>query len=393
VKPTGQEWRNWKKNMQRRGFHPENWETFWEENKGEYAQPQKKESFELGERLRLLELECKRLKALEVSHAVVRSEIVKITHKKPPVPAWMIEGDSPSKKSPGTPTLFASDWHWAEIIKAEQIGGVNTYDLETAHRRAKALIGNAVDLLKNHMVNPNYPGIVFVLGGDMFSGDIHEELSRTNETPIMPSLLDLFGVLIWCVETLADEFGAVFIPCVTGNHSRTTMKPFAKDRNHLSFDWLLYQLLDKHFQADQRVTFQISDGPDTLYKVYGHRYLLTHGDQFRGGDGMIGALGPIIRGNHKKQSRNAAINQPYDTLLLGHWHQYLPGRRMIVNGSLCGYNEYANQGNFGFEEPQQALWMTHPGRGITFHMPVMVEPVKQENVEPWVSVPSRQEVA
>lgn len=29
-------------------------------------------------------------------------------------------------------------------------------------------------------------------------------------------------------------------------------------------------------------------------------YLLTHGDQFRGGDGVIGALGPIIRGDHKK---------------------------------------------------------------------------------------------
>jgi len=342
------------------------------------------------ERLRLLEIECKRLKVLAVSHAMIREEIVRLARSKPPVPKWLIASHPPSAKSPGVPTLFASDWHWGEIIKPEQIGGVNAYDLATAHRRSRALITNTVDLLKNHMVNPNYPGIVFAIGGDMFSGDIHEELSRTNESPIMPTVLDLMGVLIWSIKTLADEFGAVFVPCVTGNHSRITMKPFAKDRNHLSFDWLVYQLLEKQFEDDPRVTFQIPDGPDALYRVYGHRYLLTHGDQFRGGDGLIGCLGPILRGNHKKQSRNAATNQAFDTMILGHWHQYLPmGRKVIVNGSLCGYNEYANQGNFGYEEPQQALWITHPTRGITFHVPVMVDPTDTNQTEAWVSVPGK----
>lgn len=347
----------------------------------------------LQERLRILEIECRRLKALAVSHAVVRDEIVRVSHAKPPIPRWVLDPKGAGGKSPGVPSLFASDWHWAEIIKAAQIGGVNAYDLSIAHRRARALIGNTVDLLKNHMVNPNYPGIVFALGGDMFSGDIHEELSRTNETPIMPSLLDLMGVLTWCIQTLADEFGAVFIPCVTGNHSRNTPKPFAKERNHLSFDWLLYQLLDKAFQDDPRVTFLIPEGPDALFKVYEHRYLLTHGDQFRGGDGMIGALGPIIRGDHKKRSRNAQVGQEYDTLLIGHWHQLIQMQRLIVNGSLCGYNEYANQGNFGFEPPRQALWITHPERGITFQMPVMVEPRKGKAGDSWVSVPSRTEAA
>lgn len=345
------------------------------------------------ERLRILELEYKRLKALTVSHAAVRDEILRVSHAKPPVPKWMVSNGGKSTKTPGVPTLLGSDWHWAEVIEAGQIGGVNAYSLTIAHRRARALIGNTIDILRNHMVNPNYPGIVFALGGDMVSGDIHEELSRTNETPIMPSVLDLMGVLIWCIETLADEFGAVFIPCVTGNHSRITMKPFAKGRNHLSFDWLLYQLLDRHFAKDSRITFLIPDGPDAQYKVYGHRYLLTHGDQFRGGDGLIGCLGPILRGNHKKQSRNAAVNQSFDTMLLGHWHQYLPIGRVIVNGSLCGYNEYANRENFGFEEPRQALWMTHPSRGITCHWPVMVEAKKVDANEVWVSVPSKRRAA
>lgn len=339
------------------------------------------------ERVRILEIECRRLKGLAVSHAMVRSEIIKVAHAKPSIPRWMLAPRGSANKSPGVPTLFASDWHWGEVITPEQIGNVNAYDLSIAHRRAFALIDSTVDLLKNHMVNPNYPGIVLAFGGDMFSGDIHEELSRTNEAPIMPMVLDLLGVLIRCIQVLADEFGAVFIPCVTGNHSRITMKPFAKDRNHLSFDWLIYKLLDKHFEDDERITFLIPDGPDALFRIYGRRYLLTHGDQFRGGDGMIGALGPIIRGDHKKRSRNGQIGLGFDTMILGHWHQYLPAGRVIVNGSLCGYNEYANQGNFGYEPPQQAMWITHPQKGITFHMPVMVEERKVDADLPWVSVP------
>ena len=66
------------------------------------------------------------------------------------------------------------------------------------------------------------------------------------------------------------------------------------------------------------------------------------------------------------------IGQDYDTLVLGHWHRYISTRQIIVNGSLCGYNEYAFLGNFPYEPPIQALWITHPDRGITFQMPVYV---------------------
>jgi hypothetical protein len=76
----------------------------------------------------------------------------------------------------------------------------------------------------------------------------------------------------------------------------------------------------------------------------------------------------------------------YDTLLLDHWHQLIQLQRLIVNGSLKGYDEYANHGNFGVEPPRQALWLTHPEHGITFPMPVMVEPKRRSLVgTSWVS--------
>jgi len=212
----------------------------------------------------------------------------------------------------------------------------------------------------------------------------------------MPTLVDLHGVLVWCIRTLAEKFGKVFVPCVSGNHGRGTVKIRAKGRNYTSFDWLLYTFLEKTFNPidpitgkkgpgyDERVKFDIPIGSDCLYSVYGHKYLLTHGDQFRGGDGMIGALGPIIRGDHKKRSRNSQIDMAYSTMICGHWHQLIQLERLIVNGSLKGYCEYAYANNFGFEPPRQALWMTHPKHGITLSMPVLVEPKESRKPTNWV---------
>jgi hypothetical protein len=204
----------------------------------------------------------------------------------------------------------------------------------------------------------------------------------------MPCVLDLYGRLVSLISMLADKFGKVFVPCVSGNHGRDTKKIWSKDRHHTSFDWLLYCFLEKHFEKDKRVSFLIPDGPDAYYRIYDRRYLLTHGDQFRGGDGMIGMLGPVTRGDHKKRSRNAQINMEYDTLLMGHWHQYHHSERLIVNGSLKGYDEYAYNSNFSFELPQQALWLTHPKYGVTYRMPVQLDALKNKAKAPWVAVPS-----
>lgn len=344
----------------------------------------KSTEFELRDEIRTLKAQIASFHRETLDAKYIKEKIIGIAEQSPQPPKWLVKSNPP-KNSPGVPTLFASDWHWGEVVDADQIGGVNSYDLEIAHKRARRMVETAIDLLNNHMVNPQYPGIVFALGGDMVSGDIHEELSVSNEREIMPVVIDLFGVLMWCITTLADNFGKVFIPCVTGNHGRNTYKIRAKGRNFTSFDWLLYCFLQKHFQNDSRVTFMIPDGPDALYKVYDHRYLLTHGDAYRGGDGLIGCLGPILRGDHKKRSRNAQIDMGYDTQIIGHWHQLIQLERVIVNGSLKGYDEYANANNFGFEPPRQALWITHPTHGITFSMPVNVGETSTLNKSEWIS--------
>lgn len=341
---------------------------------------------ELRKQLKEAMSELRQLRDQELTDEAVKREILKLADEVVEPPDWLTDTKRASSKGPGVPTVIASDWHWGEVVDPQQVQGINRYNLEIARDRARTFVTHTIDILKRHMVSPDYPGIVFALGGDMVSGTIHDELTITNERPIMPCVVDLVGVLTWAIETFAEEFGNVFLPCVTGNHGRTTIKIPAKQRAHTSFDWLIYAMLQKRFEKDKRIRFQIPAGTDALYQVYGHRYLLTHGDKLgRGGDGIIGALGPILRGDTKRRARNAQIDRGYDTLVIGHWHQLIQLQRVIVNGSLIGYNEYAAQEAFPYEPPRQALWVTHPTHGITFSAPVLVQAkAPKANGLPWV---------
>lgn len=343
-----------------------------------------------------LRLQNKKLAEQVLTDEQVRRHIFEIAHSKPTIPEWLSAPASASREEslPGVPVLFGSDWHWGEVVKPSEIGGVNEYNLDIARARLKVLVETTIDLLTNHMVNPKYPGIVFALGGDMVAGNIHEELSETNDAPIMTVVLDLVDHLYIAIKRLKEVFGRVFLPCVAGNHGRTTKKIRAKEFNFNSYDWLIYQQLDRLFADDADVVFYIPDGTDALVNIAGHRYCFSHGCQFRTGDSMIGPLGPIVRGDHKKRGRNAQVGQEYDTLVIGHFHQLMQMKRVICNGSLVGYSEYAYANNFGYEPPQQALWLSHPLHGITFSMPVNVgedfgrkkrREALGDEVQPWVA--------
>ncbi len=301
------------------------------------------------------------------------------------LPKWTYEAKS--SKAPGVPKLMLSDLHWGERVTRGQVGGVNAYNLEIARRRLRTVIETTISLAKILSPDMAYPGIVVPFGGDFVSGNIHDELTATNELNTMPTLLDLYKQLVPAINLLADAFGNVFIPCVSGNHDRDTHKTWAKDRNHTSFGWLLYQFLDAHFAADPRITFYIRDNSDALYRTYDVRYLLTHGDQFRGGDSIIGSIGPVTRGAQKKLAKNQAVGQDFDVMEYGHFHTRTLSAFLRGNGTLKGHDEYSAANNYRFERPSQNFWVTHPDHGITFDAPIYAD-VAQKRAKPeWVSWP------
>lgn len=305
----------------------------------------------------------------------------------PQPPKWLVSKKSVSVH--GTPTLFLSDLHWGERVFPSQVNGTNEYSLEIARQRLRRVFESTVRLLRDYLVGGEYDGFVLPLGGDMVSGNIHEELRETNDAQVLTCVADLLENLVAGIDLLANEFGRVFVPCVVGNHGRLDKKPRAKGAVRDNFEWILYHYLAKHFANDDRVTVVVSESLDYMYRVHNTTYLLTHGDQFRGGSGISGPMTPWALGDHRKRKRQDAINKPYDVMIFGHWHQLFWGNGgFLCNGSLKGYDEYAFRNNFPFQAPMQALWVTHPDKGITFQMPVLADKVVKPGQTNWVSIPA-----
>lgn len=307
--------------------------------------------------------------------ALVRESIFGLSAKPLDPPDWLVAPPT-GKGGPGVPVALWSDWHWGEVVRAEEVGGRNAFSAEVARDRVRKLVERTVALCFDHMVRPAYPGVVVALGGDMITGTIHDELAETNDLRTAPAILDVANVLAWALGRMAEAFGRVFVPCVVGNHGRMTLKPRAKGRVHTSFEWLVYSQLERHFQGDDRLRFVIPGEADAHFRVFDHRFMLTHGDCLgvKGGDGIIGALGPISRGRIKTRDSEAQIGRDFDTLLIGHWHSYLPLPGLIVNGSLKGYDEYARLYlRAKYQRAIQALFFVHPEHGVTSHWPVFVD--------------------
>lgn len=298
------------------------------------------------------------------------SALEKIGSRSEP-PKWLKAPPSASTgKHHATAWLMLSDLHLDEVVYPEQVMGSNAYNREIALKRLERTFSNFIVVTRDHWTSVAYDGVVLALGGDIFSGDIHEELKETNEDTMLGSVDYWLDHVASGISLLADEYGKVHIPVVVGNHGRTTRKPRAKFRARSNFDWLFGKSLQRMFAADSRVTFDVSESADCLIGSYGYRVLLTHGDQASGGQGIGGIWPPIMRLNARKRQRQEAVGSGYDLMIMGHWHSLVFGPDFVVNGSLKGQDEYAFTENFGYEPPRQAAWLMVPEHGVTWTAPI-----------------------
>lgn len=330
------------------------------------------------------------LKAKDIDHLdteKVRQHYLGLAAYKPYAPSWITKPKK-SLSEHGTPTLMLSDYHWMETVNPAEVFYSNEYNHAIAIERHQRVIDRTIYLLKEKLSCSTYPGIVVILGGDMVSGIIHPELQETNEHGPMVMMLDCADHLAEGIRKLQAAFGKVYVLGVPGNHGRLTMKSYAKLNAVYNCDWGIYQMIERFLKplVDKgNVVFNCPPVRDLTFSVEGHSYRLSHGDQFGGGSAIgVGALGPVMRGDMRK--RTMAMKMPgrteeYETLIVGHYHQLNMLFRLIMNGSLKGFCEFAMSCNFSWEPAQQALWLTHRNHGPNHFMPVFAQDPKKPTIE------------
>jgi len=276
------------------------------------------------------------------------------------------------KNSAHTAVLVTSDFHFGEVIDADHMNGLNEFNFEIAKLRYESLIRKTVELSFEHLPKNDYDEIVVLRLGDTVAGDIHEELSKTNDLPTLPLCREVAKLEAWGIETLRESFPHVRVISVPGNHGRTTRKPESKLYSDQSYDTLISWMIEDALSRTKGIGFHTPASGDAVFEIYDRRYLATHGDRTGtgGGQGFIGPLAPIVRGMKKLHDTQAAIGQPIDRCFIGHYHTLADVGFGWANGSLPGYSEYGRDGRFRPEPAAQWLINFHPKYGATSQWPI-----------------------
>lgn len=318
----------------------------------------------LSDKVNKAEAKAKAALRATVTSESLRSEIFKLSEKPLEPPHWAGKKES-AEKQKETLVLMLSDLHLGEAVDLAQMGGRNSYNSKIAEARLLRLFQNVVKLGTEHWNGPAPDVIYVLLMGDLISGDIHEELIRTNDLLSIPSVQKASELIIAGLNLLLEKFACdIRVVSVPGNHSRTTRKPEGKDFAVQSYDTLIAWIIESWFkgQREKRISFSSPRSGDALIKIHGQTILATHGDRIgsRGGAGFIGCAATAARGMMKVIMDYAAEGTVIDYVLIGHFHCALELEQGFVNGCIIGPNEYSK--SLRMRSAPATQWLLSVGR-------------------------------
>lgn len=264
--------------------------------------------------------------------------------------------------------LPISDIHMGETIDLAEMGGRNRYDRGIARKRIERYFGQVVKLGTTHWSGPP-PGVIYaVLLGDLVSGEIHEELAKTNDLLAMPAVRDLSECLVAGFDLLLKSFACdLRVVALPGNHGRATKKPEAKGNALNSYDTLAAWCVESWYRArgEGRISFSAPASGDALIAIHGWNILFTHGDRIgsRGGAGFVGPAATAARGMQRLIQDYAGEGHVVDACVIGHFHAPMELEQGFVNGSFGGPSEYSRSARLRSHPAAQWMLSVHPRRG------------------------------
>ena len=262
--------------------------------------------------------------------------------------------------------LMATDWQWGEVVDLEAMDGVNCYNVDIARKRAERFFKTALELSTEYWSGPPPQRLILVLGGDLISGEIHEELAKTNELLSLPALKDVTGFIIAGINLLLDKLGCpIDVIVIPGNHGRTTRRPESKQNALTSYDNLIGDFVELYYQSSKRKRrpkFYTPASGDALLSLFGWNFLITHGDRMgsRGGTGFGGAIYTIARGFKRLTQDYAARRIQLDYILCGHFHSSTSWTRAILRPRWSGHRNSAEIGAWCRSLPRSCFWPCIP---------------------------------
>lgn len=289
-------------------------------------------------------------------------ELEKLLSIKEDVPSFKnvsIVASKTGGNTEATAVVLASDWHLEQRVDPNKIMYPNEYTLEIAEKRAKQFFQGTVILLKEAEQNVKIKNLVLWLGGDFITGNIHTENLKICQLGPSQAICFARDLLISGIEFLLKETDVdITIPYNHGNHARITEKVWKSTEEDNSLENILYEDIRFYFKNERRIKMVEPKGSVTTVEIYGLKIGFVHGHHgFRYMDGVGGLYIPARKYIMRKFSK-----ANYYLVCMGHHHQYLQDTMFLCNGSMIGYDQYADSCGFPYDIPKQTFFLIEEKR-------------------------------
>ena len=290
-----------------------------------------------------------------------------------------VNSPRPTRSQSGAPQVMVAvltDTHVGEQVYSPQVMNANQYNYEIFNRRLSGWAQQVLSLAEYRRNICQIDELVVPMLGDMISGDIHDELARTNMDNCMMQMLTTAHLISQALMTLAPHFKTIKVTCVVGNHARMTRKPPMKDK-YMDWDYLAYQWMAAFCKNQSNITFEIPKSFANTITVADRNILLFHGDAISGG-GSSASISKMIsnmRGvlQFKQAIETTVVEHDgvapgqFSDVLMGHFHRVdvydIGTGAAYICGTMKGGDEFALQRIQAMTAPKQVVTYWHPTYG------------------------------
>ena len=246
--------------------------------------------------------------------------------------------------------LLLSDWH----IGSEIWTFHNKFNLDIAKGRIAKLKQNVIDYCELHKVETLYIEML----GDLVSGVIHLTTRLNNNEDIIKQTIltsELLSEFIYDLSKVVPKFKLVY--CV-GNHGRVSAN-VKESLNEENFEYLIRWYLETKLKDIQNVEW--------LYNTIDKEICVFTLDNGR----TIASAHGHKEKNYKEATKNLTQYLEYakvSEVHIGHLHNPQLINNVVVNGSLSGCDEYAQDLRFNNTPCQVMRVYDDKGNFITYEI-------------------------
>lgn len=267
--------------------------------------------------------------------------------------------------------LSLSDSHWGETVDPYDTGHLFQYNTEIATERYDECIDKGIEIAQAYKVGN------FVLGhlGDMISGEIHEDLIRSNEIELVEQTISFAEMAAPRIQRVAEHFMTTLVS-VSGNHPRIQKRPHFRHKQTENMDYMVAKYIEALLQNQKALKFHTPKSYWAVLEAAQRKFYFMHGDtNYQQKSQSLSFYAIDKEGKKKVVNAHYGMGVEFDDIIAGHQHTQaaipIGSGMWYQNGSIKGPDVFSDAGTRPMDDAEQRALLVRGGKVVAdFNIPL-----------------------